>query len=369
MSARVAVVGGGILGAATAAELARRGATVTLLTERGLCSEASGRTLSWLNSFGRIAPDYHRLRLLGIDRYRRRAADPATREAITFAGGLAWRPPDQHDGLIAAYEHMLDAEYPAEWFDHADVAARVPGVDPTSVPDTGAVYNPTEGWVHVPDLVETLAGEMERAGGEIRTEVGPAAIAHDGDHVTGVRLADGSTIEVDAAVLATGARVPSMLAEAGVRIPDATSVAALVRTEPVETELAAVLNTARVALRPAPDGSLVMDSAAGNAAAVAHPDGSFTVPDDAVTTLLADATRVLAGNPELRVRSHGVGLKPIPGDERPVVGELDDVRGYHVAFTHSGATLGLILGELLAEEILAGTRRDELEPFRPHRFA
>jgi glycine/D-amino acid oxidase-like deaminating enzyme len=66
---RVAVVGGGVLGVSTAAQLAERGARVTLLSEADLASGASGRSLSWLNSSGRRSPQYHRLRLLGLDRY------------------------------------------------------------------------------------------------------------------------------------------------------------------------------------------------------------------------------------------------------------------------------------------------------------
>jgi glycine/D-amino acid oxidase-like deaminating enzyme len=41
----VAVIGGGILGVSTAVHLLRQGASVTLLTEQGLASEATGRSL------------------------------------------------------------------------------------------------------------------------------------------------------------------------------------------------------------------------------------------------------------------------------------------------------------------------------------
>ena len=41
---------------------------------------------------------------------------------------------------------------------------------------------------------------------------------------------------------------------------------------------------------------------------------------------------------------------------------------YYVAFSHSGATLGLIVGELLAQEILSGEPHPMLATFRPRRF-
>ena len=65
----------------------------------------------------------------------------------------------------------------------------------------------------------------------------------------------------------------------------------------------------------------------------------------------------------------GIGHKPIPADGEPVVGALPGVLGAHVAFTHSGATLGLILGEQLAGQVLTGEQPALLAPFTPARFA
>lgn len=77
---------------------------------------------------------------------------------------------------------------------------------------------------------------------------------------------------------------------------------------------------------------------------------------------------MLAGQPSLTVRRIGVGPKPIPGDGEPVVGEVDAVPGLSVLFTHSGATLGLILGELVAEEVVTGNPSPMLTPYRIERF-
>lgn len=64
-----------------------------------------------------------------------------------------------------------------------------------------------------------------------------------------------------------------------------------------------------------------------------------------------------------------MGPKPIPGDGEPVLGPVEGIAGLHVAFTHSGATLGLIAGELIADEIVTGTPHPMLATFRPARFA
>src|SRR3712207_2822061 len=88
---RVAVLGGGVLGVSTARYLARGGADVVLLTESRLGSGASGRSLSWLNSAGQRSEDYHRLRMIGIDRYRTLACANPGVDWLRFDGGLTWR--------------------------------------------------------------------------------------------------------------------------------------------------------------------------------------------------------------------------------------------------------------------------------------
>ncbi|HEU5485526.1 MAG TPA: FAD-dependent oxidoreductase, partial [Microlunatus sp.] len=87
---RTAVVGGGVLGVSTAHQLARAGVHVVLVTEGELTSDASGRSLSWLNSARVRADGYHRLRMAGLDRYRTLAAHHPVSEWLRFDGGLAW---------------------------------------------------------------------------------------------------------------------------------------------------------------------------------------------------------------------------------------------------------------------------------------
>ncbi|MFL6132716.1 MAG: NAD(P)/FAD-dependent oxidoreductase [Nocardioidaceae bacterium] len=368
-STRVAVVGGGVLGVSTAAQLAKRGAQVTLVTEGTLASGASGRSLSWLNSYGPRSAEYHRLRLLGLDRYRTLSSQIDASAWLKFDGGLTWPGEGELGKYRDSFEHMRQVGYDAEWLSRDEVAARTPGVDVTAIPDDGAIFNPGEGWVELPPLVDHLAQVVVAHGGEIRTDAGPSEIVVSDGRVTGVRTADGAVLPADAAVLATGPAVPGTVAELGVKIPDATPISLLVRTPQIATPLRAVLNTPRVAVRPTPTGSLVLDSGWSEEEVVTREDGTYEVRDSTVQGLLREASAVLEGNPVLTAESYGVGPKPIPGDGEPVLGMVDGIEGYHVAFTHSGATLGLIAGELIAEELAQGGPHPLLDPFRPSRFA
>jgi glycine/D-amino acid oxidase-like deaminating enzyme len=162
--------------------------------------------------------------------------------------------------------------------------------------------------------------------------------------------------------------VPQQAAQFGVTVPDATTTALLIKARPVATPLRAVLNTPRVSLRPTPDGCLVADADWTESQIELLADGSYRVPAQTITDLLAEASHVLTGRPPLSAAGYGIGPKPVPGDGEPVLGQLGDISGLYVAFTHSGATLALIIGELLAYEITAGQLHPLLEPFRPDRF-
>ena len=220
-----------------------------------LASGASGRSLSWLNSAGERSAAYHRLRLAGIDRYRTLFARHPDADWLRFDGGLTWNAPGQGAALRATAAHERAIGYDSVLLTPAEVRERFPAVDADVIPADGAIWNPGEGWVDLPALVEVLADELRALGGQVVTEAGLARLEVGDDGVEAVRTAD-ARWSVDAAVLATGAAVPRAAAELGVPIPDATPLALLVRTEPVRTGLRAVLNTPRAALRTAPGGTL-----------------------------------------------------------------------------------------------------------------
>lgn len=85
---RIVVIGAGIFGSSGALHLARLGARVTLVTEAEPASGASGRSLSWLNSARLRSPEYHELRMIGLERYRALAERHPGAPWLRFDGGL-----------------------------------------------------------------------------------------------------------------------------------------------------------------------------------------------------------------------------------------------------------------------------------------
>jgi glycine/D-amino acid oxidase-like deaminating enzyme len=69
---------------------------------------------------------------------------------------------------------------------------------------------------------------------------------------------------------------------------------------------------------------------------------------------------------DLQLAALGLGLRPVPRDGLPVIGEAGP--GLTLAVMHSGITLAPLVGELVAAEI-GGAPQDILSPYRPARFS
>lgn len=362
----VLVLGGGILGVSSAVHLLREGAQVTLITDTKLASGASGRSLSWLNSAGERTKPYHDLRMAGVDRYRTLFSQNPTLEWLRFDGGLFWD--GNESSTVTRHEYELSHGYDSELVTPESVSAATPSIDSKTVADP-SIFNPGEGWVSLPHLIDFLMEEFHTLGGVLVEDAGKSSVTRDDEGVTGVSTANSGDFVATKVVVACGPQTPSVAAELGVFIGDASPVSMLVITEKSEHGVQAVLNTPRVALRPNPGSTLALDHDWYEPNITQDGAGNYQIAESIVNELVQEASNVIAGNPILKANHWKIGLKPIPGDGEPVFGELESVSGCYVVFTHSGATLGLLAGELISTEVLTGKRHPMLETFRPERFA
>ena len=81
---------------------------------------------------------------------------------------------------------------------------------------------------------------------------------------------------------------------------------------------------------------------------------------------IARAAKIIPALEYASLSTLSVAKYPYPADAHPIVGWLPGQDNVYVAVTHSGATLGPLLGRLVAEEIL-GSEQDLLQHYRPDR--
>jgi glycine/D-amino acid oxidase-like deaminating enzyme len=367
----IAVVGAGIIGAATADQLSAAGARVTLLDAQQPGRGASGTSLAWLNSFHKPPRHYHDLSVQGIEEWRRLAGDLGSPSWYVPTGSITWA--DTEDGRTDLARHVArlrDWEYPVAELTAAELARLEPQVRlPADVP---AAYFPAEGFLHGGAAVRALVARAQSRGAAIVTGSPVATVDAGGAAVTGVRLADGRRITADAYVFCAGTATPGLLAEAGITVAlepgDASGSPApclVVHLRTTSEVIRRVVQSPELSLRPLSSPGLYLEAGDVNAGVDLH-----TATEDLDryrAELLARAAAVLPAVAAAGSPAEGrICVRPLPIDGKPIIGWLPLDNAYLIV-THSGMTLGALLGRLAAAELL-GVPQSVLQPYRPTRF-
>jgi glycine/D-amino acid oxidase-like deaminating enzyme len=230
MSARVIVVGGGIVGCATAYFAARQGCSVVLV-EREQCGfGASGRNpgFVWLHCRN---PGF----ALEISRAGRRLYTHLVHE---LPGGFEFRA---EGGLIyfnTAAQGTVFEEFVAarrqdgldiELIDGAEVRRMVP---PIRADVLGASFCAEDAQINTPQVVRALVAGAREHGAHVHEGTAAEELLFSGDRVAGVRTADGR-LEADAVVLAAGAWSNELLGGVGLQLPIGAERLQVVGTDPL----------------------------------------------------------------------------------------------------------------------------------------
>ena len=377
-SKRVVVVGDGILGASVG-RAARRGADVTVVGSGPDGGGATWRSFGWLNAAQEVPEAYHRLRTLSLSRYRELAASAPYDAAVRFCGALSWerdgatvqliQGAEETEPVAATYRRLRAGGHSVETITRAEALALEPALSASALPADGIMLARDEGWLDVPALAGLFLADLVGAGGRILHDAAGARVEVSSGRAR-VLLSDGTPVPADEVVLAAGAHTSALLVGAGLHVPQRSTPAALLFLEPTSLQLRRLVRTPAGSLRPRPGGGAVVHTSTIESALRPDGQGGFVVDEQSVCTSLAELGELFASGAPLRVDRVATGLRPIPGDGWSVAGRPAGVTGCSVLFSHSGVTLGPILGELLAAELLDEDFRSPLlAPFRPERFA
>jgi glycine/D-amino acid oxidase-like deaminating enzyme len=364
----IAVIGGGIVGAALTYRLARADARVTLYEAAEPGQGTSSSSFAWLNSSNKPPRAYHDLNVAGMAEHAALAREFGGDGWAHFTGGLHWSAtPAGRDRLRDLAAWLNAWEYPVETMTPGRAAELEPGLALDSAQIEQVWYAPGEGWADVPLLIRTVLARAGELGATVRVHAAVTAIEAAGGRVTGLRLAHGEAVGVDVAVNCAGPRAAEVAALAGVALPVGRVPGLLTVTAPVEPRGRVFCHADNIYFRPDPAGGLVLGHA---------DDLDATVTDETPRTPLPPACAELlvrAAGYRPAVRAAGltaarIGVRPMPADGLTIAGRLPGYENFYTAVTHSGVTLGPLLGRLLAEAITTGTAPAQLAPFRPDRF-
>src|SRR5438093_8955684 len=366
----VIVVGGGIVGAASAWELAVHGASVALFERDELAAGASGRNQGWLT-----APD---------DPVNLPLFEPSTEMFLEVAARAplpVWIDREPVGHLLVELEgDDAEAPLPGDYVDELDAAGLrelEPAISPAVVrgwlADGGRRVDPQA-------LTVGLALLAAEAGATIRHHLPVRALRVDRDRVVGVVTDDG-VVDADVVVVAAGPWCPPLLEAVGIRLPLSAARGWIVRlaaAEGVVRRLVERTGWRASEWRRNAAGQLdaktyatVGVRALGGALLNPHPDGSVLVGssrEPAVTPepadpevprhQVAEAIELVPALADAAVRSAWWGVRPMSPDDRPMIGMVSD--GLVVATGHGSE--GVLLAGGTAN-LVAAIAQGEPAPF------
>ncbi len=375
MASDVVIIGGGIIGACAADALAEAGARVTVLVAGWPGRGTSAASLAWVNSANKTPEAYHRLNAAGIPAYTALQERLGPEYGVHMDGALNWVDTDaQRPELRERFQRLRAWGYPVEWVAARDVMGDLAPelrLEPEAVQDL--LYMPAEGWIDAPLLIQRLLAEVRRRGGEIRCGQRVREVRRAGGRVNGVLTEAGEEIGAAAVIDCAGPEADQVAASAGVRLPMARVPGLLIVTDRVPVSLRQVVRPPGLSFRPDGGGrvAILTDWAPSRAASLSRDDTtpapSLPPPPDAERTL-ARAARYLPALEAARVEAARLGVRPMPLDGYPMIGPHPELPGFYIVVTHSGITLGPVLGPLVAAEVVTGRPEPVLAPYRPERF-
>ena len=260
---------------------------------------------------------------------------------------------------------------PAEWVDADWARGREPSV---RVPDDvrAVAFFASEGFVLPRLLNDALIDAARAVGARAHLNSAVRAIRPSGDHIE-IQRAGLPALDVDRVVICAG-RWSQLVADGlGLPVPlvapDGPASAATAFqacTVPLPVAVHGVVTTSVGNIRPEPDGRLLFQATDLDGEA----DPAVPVPAHVIKEMERRLAVILrAGRVPARVENAIVGTRVLPADGYTIAGFLDEAQAVYAVVTHSGITLGPLLGRLAADEILDGRAADLLAAFRPDRFA
>lgn len=388
----IVIIGGGIAGVALACELTQRAMRVVLLEAGELASEATGNGFAWLNATSKHDDEaYHRLNAQGMARWTELASlFGAETLGIRRGGSLFWAGDDdttEQNALRQRAARLQARSYPVTLLSAREIAALEPRLAwPIGGGDALGLFAPSDGWLDTKRAVTFMAQQANGYGNETQPIIRTHSPAFAFTRETGGRFATVRTpqdvISASHCVLASGLAIPALVAQLTGN-PDDAKRFPLHNVPGLLVETAA--NTA-----PGLVGRILYPPDAGGLHLRPTSQGGVLLGADDTDALLSPG---LPASPELAARllyraasfwpdlaplaaapsgpttwMARVCCRPVPADERPIVGALPGVPGVSVLVTHSGVTLGPLLARLLADEIITGRASPALAPYQLSRF-
>ncbi len=364
---RVAVIGGGVIGCLTAWRLAQRGADPVIIE----CGRIGGES-SWAGA-GILCPIQPWLYPHAFTRLVEAslALYPDLQNELQSRTGISpqWSPcglmvPFFPDDAINHRQAALDWSSRFGWRVEQLDSRQAREAESALAGDVqGALLWPDVGQVRNPRLLKAIHALLRSEGVEIHEQTKVDGLIEKGGRVCGVRLADESTLEADAVLLAAGSWSGVLSKQFGVSLPVKPVKGQIVLLKSDPGRLKHVIKHDLAYFVPRLDGRILVGASMelvgfkpGNTVAGVH-------------GLLDGLLRLMPQLAHEHIEHQWMGFRPGSPDGLPFLGPMDEKPGLWVASGHyrNGVALAPITAEIMSKWILGKQPDLDMSCFLPNR--
>ena len=365
------VVGGGIVGVASAYYLAERGADVTLLEKASLGSGSTDRAAGGIRAQFSTTPSIE---------LSKRSIEVWERFEETFGTDIEYRRPgymyvarteSTADRLRETVPFQNDHGVPSEFLDPETAAEYVPGLRTEAY--VGTAYCPTDGFADPHLGLQGFARGATAAGADVRTGVEVTDLTPRDGRVR-VETTDGR-YDPEYVVLAAGSWSPNVARTAGIDLPVSprrrqAMVVDPERPVPASNPLVTDLD-AGCYFRPERDGKALVGGQFEAADPEQDPDRYRTSTDFEWTVDALEGAASVADyfGPDSEVVRGWAGLYAVTPDHHPVIEESRPGIVTATGFSGHGFMQSPATGQVVSELVLDGEARTvDVSTLRADRF-
>jgi sarcosine oxidase subunit beta len=379
----VIIVGAGIVGSSAAYSLAQAGAAVTLVEQTHPAGGPSGKSSALLHAFY-LMPELSQLAIRGLEILTSLPEISGEGPFVSQIGMMWVCGEDNRADWAAAAERIRGEGAQMQTLTPQDFADAAPGfaLDDVAL----ALWEPEYGYADAFGTTNAIARAARARGATLKQNTLVSRLIRRGDRVVGIELADGTTMEAGAVVLAAGPWTRRLLATVGLDLP-----------LHVERHPMAVLDAGGKArqvmpfawcddiscnyARPDNDGVVLAGTWAGGGTGIRHetagrprfvenPDHYMEGVEEGESVEIVETfSRRVPAMLDLGIRQGYAGLYDMSPDDLPVAGAMPGVEGLFVSAGSSGHGFktGPAVGEAMARLVMQGPQ-PILAPFSPARF-